>query len=152
MFSSIQHFKEAGQKWGYAVVDGNVRISIDLSRFAKQFADAQWALGNAVFDSCKPFMPLLTGDLIHRSHVEDNGRKVIFAGPYARFLYMGKVMVGEVSGSPWARFDERKRVTERRLNYTKTFHPDATDHWFDAAKARDGEKWIAEVKKKAGGG
>lgn len=152
MASSIHHFKEDGQKWGYAIVDGNVQFVLNLDRFARQFQKAQWLLGEMVLESCKPFMPFLTGSMTQRSHTEDGGRKVIFPGPYARFQYMGKVMVGEVTGSPWARKGERKRVIDRNLQYTKTFNPDATDHWFDAAKARDGEKWVAEVKREAGGG
>lgn len=39
--------------------------------------------------------------------------------------------------------------TDRNITYS---NPQATDHWFDEAKARYGEYWINGVKKIAGGG
>ena len=42
--------------------------------------------------------------------------------------------------------------TTENLKYGKKPHPDATDHWFDAAKAADGEDWVEMVKSVAGGG
>lgn len=74
---------------------------------------------------------------------------MVFPGPYGRFQYGGKVMVDAVTGSPWARPGAKKIVTDRPLKYSR---PEATDHWFDAAKAQHGETWIAEVKRRAGGG
>jgi hypothetical protein len=94
-------------------------------------------------------MPLLTGSLQQRSHTEDGGRKVVFPGPYGRFPYGGKVMVDPVTGSPWARKGVKKALTDRSLTYS---NPEATDHWFDTAKARNGEYWINGVKQKGGGG
>ena len=41
--------------------------------------------------------------------------------------------------------------TNEPLNFTKTFHPGAVDHWFDAAKAAHEKDWIDGVKKIAGG-
>lgn len=161
----INHFKERGQKWGYSIVDGNVRVEINLDRFCKQYDTAQWWLGEQVLQGCRACMPLRTGGLQQRaeteedkkndkhlsdlSRSEDGGRRVVFPGPYARFLYKGRVMVGEESQSPWARKGERKEVTERKLTYSRS---EATSHWFDTAKANNGEAWIAGVKKIAGGG
>ena len=163
MSSTINHFKDGGQKWGFSIVDGNVRIEINLDRFCKQYSFAQWWLGEQVLQSCRAYMPLRTGGLQQRgrtegdggSHLhdlarsEDQGRRVVFPGPYARFLYMGKVMIGEESKSPWARKGEHKIVTARDLNYSR---PEATSFWFDTAKQHDGDAWIAGVKKRAGGG
>lgn len=141
--SDIQHFPDI------SIVDGSVRVFIHMDRFSRQFADAQQWLGDRVLEDCKPLMPLRTGGLQQRSHTENGGRQVVFPGPYGRFQYMGKVMVDPDTGSPWARRGVKKVVTDRPLRYS---NPEATSHWFDTAKARNGEYWIAGVKRIAGGG
>lgn len=130
-------------------VGDGFRVRIKLERFSKQFAKAQQWLGDRVLEDCKSLMPLLTGNLQQRSHTENDGRQVIFPGPYARFQYFGKVMVDPVTGSPWARKGAKKVLTDRPLKYSQ---PLATDHWFDEAKARYGECWLKEVEKIGGGG
>lgn len=130
-------------------VGDGFRVDIKLSRFSRQFAEAQWWLGKQVLGDCKQqFMPLLTGGLQQRSHTENDGRQVVFPGPYARFQYFGKVMVDPVTGSPWARKDAKKVLTDRPLKYSQ---PQATDHWFEEAKKRHGDSWIEGAKKIAGG-
>ena len=129
-------------------VGDGFRVDIKLSRFSRQFAEAQWWLGEQVLAGCKPFMPYQTGNLIQRSYTEKNGARVVFPGPYARFQYFGKVMVDPVTGSPWARKGAKKVLTERPLKYSQ---PQATDHWFEEAKKRYGDSWIEGAKKIAGG-
>ena len=130
-------------------VASGIRIEVDLTRFGKQFREAQWWLGNQVLQDCKPFMPFLTGSMQQRSSVMKEGREVEFPGPYARFQYGGLVMVDPVTRSPWAREGVEKVVTDRKLTYSS---PGAVDHWFDAAKAAHGEVWISETKRIGGGG
>lgn len=141
--SEIHHFPKI------SYVSGDFRIEIKLDRFSKQFQQAQWWLGEQVLQGCRAFMTLSTGNMQQRSHTESNGKRVVFPGPYARFQYMGKVMVGVESNRPFARKGEKKVVTDRPLTYSS---PRATDHWFDAAKAQNGEYWVRGVKKIAGGG
>ena len=141
--SEMIHFR------GFSVVSGNVRAEVRFDRFARQFTDAQQWLGETVLQDCKPFMPLDTGSMQQRSRANNGGREVEFPGPYARFQYGGVVMVDPVTGSPWARPGAIKVPTSRPLTYSQ---PMATDHWFDAAKAANGQYWIAEVKRRAGGG
>lgn len=136
---------------------GGVSIEINLSRFDKRMKKAQEALDGEVMSDMVPFMPMVTGQFIGVTRAASDairGSGTVYAGvgPQSRFLYEGKVMVGEESGSPFAMKGERKVVTDRPLNYTKTTHPDATDHWFDAAKKKDGKKWIRMVKRIVGGG
>lgn len=52
--------------------------------------------------------------------------------------------------SPWARPNAKKIVTDRPLNFDKTAHPNATDHWFEPAKEKHGKAWIKGVKRRAG--
>lgn len=141
--ADMQHFPTI------SYVSGNFRCEISLDRFSRQFAQAQQWLGDRVLEDCRALMPLLTGGLQQRSHTEENGKRVIFPGPYARFQYGGKVMIDPVTGSPWARKGVKKVLTDTPLRYS---NPQATDHWFDTAKARNGEYWITEVKRIAGGG
>lgn len=141
--SEMQHFPKI------SYVGANFRIDISLDRFSKQFAEAQQWLGDRVLEDCKAVMPHLNGILQQKSKTLNGGRQVIFETIYARFLYGGKVMVDPVTGSPWARKDAKKVLTDRPLHYS---NPQATDHWFDTAKARNGEYWIAGVKKIGGGG
>lgn len=143
MASEMFHFED------FSYVAGNLKVEIKFSRFSRQFNEAQEWLGNTVLEDCKPYMPIRTGSMQQRSKVNNGGREVEFPGPYARFQYGGVVMVDPVTGSPWARPGAKKVVTDRPLTYSS---PTATDHWFDTAKAQHGEYWIAEVKRRGGGG
>lgn len=69
---------------------------------------------------CDPYVPFRTGHLKNTAYVGGGSVHgyVRYAGPYARFQYGGMVMVGVVSGSPWARRGEPKRVTGKRLTYS----------------------------------
>ena len=149
----------------YTLVSGTVRAELRLSRYSERFREAQQWLGDRVLESCRVYMPMITGSLIQRSYVEDGGRRVVFPGPYARYLYMGKVMVDSVTGKgprkiPTGpgeyvlRFRKGAKLvpTGRPLTYTRTYNPQATDHWFEASKSRYGQAWIDGVKRKFGGG
>lgn len=129
-------------------VDGGLRIQIDLKPYEQRFTETQQWLGDRVLEDCRAVMPLLTGGMQQRSYVRYGGREVVFPGPYSRFQYGGKVMVDPDTGSPWARKGVKKVLTDRPLTYS---NPEATDHWFDTAKARNGEYWINGVKERIGG-
>ena len=132
----------------------NVEMRINLSRFERQYEDAQFALDNMVMTSMQPYMPHRTGTFINvtkamSAAIAGSGTVVAAAPPMGRFLYEGKVMVDPVTGSPWARPGAKKVVTDRDLKYS---NPKATPHWFDTAKENHGKSWVREVKKIAGGG
>ena len=115
-----------------------------MSRFKRQFQRAQYQLDGAVMESMVPFMPMIAA-----------------YGPQGRFLYEGKGMVDEQTGSPWARRGAKKVLVSQyggktrakeRLEYTKQAHPKAQAKWFEAAKKADEKAWIRLVKETAGGG
>lgn len=87
----------------------------------------------------RPFVPMLTGSLTNRTKVD--GNRIEYPGPYARFLYYGKVMVDPDTGSPWAKAGATKVVTDRNLVFTQDFHAQAQSHWIEASKAQNAEKW-----------
>lgn len=132
----------------------NLEMRINLSRFEKQFEDAQFVFDSTVMKDMKPYMPHQTGTFINITSAQSaslagSGTVVAAAAPMGRFLYEGKVMVDPLTGSPWARAGAKKVVTDRDLKYS---NPKATPHWFDTAKKNHGESWVREVKKIAGGG
>ena len=148
MASRTEHFK------GFSIVQGDIKVDVDLSRFEKQYQDAQSWLDSQIMEGMVPFMPHQTGTFIDNTKAESAslaGTGLVCAGfrPMGQFLYMGKVMVDELTGSPWARKDAKKVVTERDLTYS---NPQATPHWFDTAKERHLQAWVKGVKQRAGGG
>ena len=87
------------------------------------------------------FVPALTGSLVQRTHIE-NGNTIVYPGPYARFLYYGKVMIYAPTGSTWAPKNEHKVVTGRDLVMGKSMHPLASSNWFEVSKAANLDTWI----------
>ena len=71
--------------------------------------------------------------------------KVVWNGPYARFLYKGLVMVGIRSRRAWARLGEVKETTSKVLKYGKT-HPLAGPEWYIRSKSKNRGKWVKLTK------
>lgn len=132
-------------------------MTIDLSRFEGQYSKAQYELDSMVMTSMIPFMPMKYGVFINVTQglsqsIAGSGKVVAAAPPFGRFLYEGKVMIGERSMSAFAMKGEKKIATDRDLNFSKQAHPKVSAHWFESAKESDGKEWIAKTKKLAGGG
>lgn len=119
----------------------DVRTNINLApAIAARCSRAEHILAQQVKKDTEPFVPMLTGSLKNRTVVE--GSMIRYPGPYARFLYYGKVMVDPNTGSTWAPKGGTKVVTDRNLVFTTDFHPQAQSHWFEASKAQNEEKWV----------
>ena len=154
------HFK------GFSIIAGDLKVRLSLSRFDEQYKKAQYQLDGDVMNSMVPFMPMISGSFINTTRaastaVQGSGQVYAAYGPQGRYLYEGKVMVDEVTGSPFARKGAKKvlvsqyagkTAAKENIEYTHQAHPKAQDHWFDAAKAADGKKWVRRVKATAGGG
>lgn len=139
--SEMRHLKDV------SYVDGHVRVNLQFAKYGERLKEAQFWLGNQVLADCKPYIPLRTGSQQQRSYTTPDGRQIVFPGPYARFLYMGKVMVDPDTGSPFARKGAVKIVTDRDLQFQV-----GTAHWFDVAQAEHGEAWVHGCKKMLMGG
>lgn len=131
-----------------------VHIHIDTSIYDGRVRDAQYWLDSQVMTDMVPLMPHQTGTFINDTRAQSaalagTGKVVAAAPPMGRFLYEGKVMIGEQSKSPWARAGERKEVTDRPLKYSNL---NAVPHWFDAAKEKHLKEWVDGVKEKIGNG
>lgn len=159
------------KKTHYKMKSGNTTLELDLSRFEKQFQDAQYALDSMVMTDMVPYMPHQTGTFINVTKamseaLAGSGRVVAAAPPMGRFLYEGKKMVDSQTGKgpmkipcgPGGEFVWRYREgaklkpTNQPLNYDKNHNPEVTDHWFDTAKEKYCDNWVKVVKNIAGGG
>lgn len=157
MASKTTHFK------GFSIIDADIKVQLNLSRFDKQFQRAQYELDGDIMNSMEPFMPLNKGTFIQKTREESTalqgtGMVVAAAGPFGRFLYYGKTMVDIETGSPWAKYKNKKVLVSQytgktnakeNLTYSRA---GAKALWFDAAKKKDGKSWIRKAKKIAGGG
>lgn len=153
--SDVEHFARV------SYVHAKITVDLRFDGLSARLDKAQMWLAEQVLQDCRAVMPLLTGSLQQRSHTEDNGRKVVFPGPYGRYQYMGKVMVDAETGSgprkiptgPGGEFVFRYRkgaklvATERDLKYT---NPEARAKWFEVAKARNKDYWVAGFKREIG--
>lgn len=146
-------------KWDYGDKGPNyeVNMHIDLARFEKQFTRAQYLLDSQIMTDMVPYMPMQTGTFINVTRamsaaIAGSGKVVAAAPPMGRFLYEGKVMVDEVTGSPWARKGAKKKLTDRDIVFSTAANPKAQKHWFEAAKRDHGKEWVRQAKKTAGGG
>lgn len=131
----------------------------ELDRKIAELASKQEKrLANEVLKDTDPFVPALTGSLSQRAHVK--GDSVVYPGPYARYLYYGKVMVDAETGRGPDKFLDKNgnvvirfrkgshlTATDKDLVYTKSMHPNAQSHWFEASKAQNLKKWLKGVEK-----
>nr|DAF97087.1 MAG TPA: Minor capsid protein [Siphoviridae sp. cthae16] len=117
-------------------VDGWNKIKKALAR---RCTKAEHIVAIQVEKDTSPYTPALTGSLNQRTRVV--GNSVVYPGPYARYLYYGKLMVDPDTGSPWAQPGAVKVLTDRDLVFNKSFHGDAQAHWFEASKAQNLDKW-----------
>lgn len=127
---------------------GNVHIKINTKRIRKRFKNAQFVLDTVVMQDMLPYMPEQTGmfkdrTLIESTSIAGTGRVCAGANPQGRFLYYGKVMVGENSRSAYAKLGEKKVITDKPLSYANGKGP----FWFEEAKRRNMRRWKSKTKK-----
>lgn len=101
---------------------------------------AQTAVAIQAQKDTSPYVPARTGSLDQRTRVDEN--QIIYPGPYARYLYYGKLMVDPTTGSSYAPKGTTKVLTDKNLVFNKAMHSQAQDHWFEASKAENMNKWL----------
>ena len=111
---------------------------------AKGCSRAEHAVAVQVAKDTTTFVPMLTGSLRTRTRVM--GNTVIYPGPYARYLYYGKLYVDPLTGSSYARKGVTKvpAVPEKDLIFHR---PGTCSHWFEASKAQNLGKWVRVAEK-----
>ena len=117
----------------------------DFSSVLPSTNKAEKILATQVMKDTDKFAPALTGATSQMTHVEES--TIVYPGPHSRFLYYGKVMIYEPTGSTWAPKYEHKVVTGRDLVMNKSMHPLATSYWFEVSKAANLELWLRVAEK-----
>lgn len=92
-------------------------------KLAQACTKAEHIVATQVRKDTSPYVPFLTGSLDQRTMVDGNA--IIYPGPYARFLYYGKVMVDPETGSTYAPKGGTKVLTDKTLC---SRHPDTRRH------------------------
>lgn len=128
-----------------------VNFTVDTQRFARDVGAVRKRMGWApprsehilalqIAKDTEPYVPASQSkSLANRTIV--SGSVVIYPGPYARFLYNGKLMIDPNTGSAWAPKGATKVVTGKDLNISTAVHSHAQSHWFEASKAQNLPKW-----------
>lgn len=121
----------------------------------------QQVLDKTVMDYCLEYTPWETGTLAKSPYAatQIGSGRVVWPGPYARYLYYGEVYGPNIpvfeddSGVPTRFFSppgQKKHPTGRALQYSKDANPLAGSFWFERMKANRLKDVIEEVKDAAG--
>lgn len=126
-------------------------------RLMQASSEAEHILAVQIRKDTSPYVPALTGSLDTRTGIEGfsdaglgpgtGGSMIVYPGPYARYLYYGKLMVDPTTGSSYAPKGGTKVVTDKNLVFSKSMHAQAQSHWFEASKAQNLEKWVRVADK-----
>ena len=156
MEKKIHHFD------GFTISTESVQIEVDAEELTRKFNKAQFALDSAIMTSMIPFMPQQTGQFINETQAESaalagTGKVVAAAPPQGRYLYEGVKMVDAKTGKGPMKITDKyggevvrwKKGTKLKpTNIPLTYsRGSAQSHWFDAAKAKDSDKWVQIVQK-----
>ena len=120
-------------------------LSVIQERLKAASEKAEHTVAIQVQKDTSPYVPFLTGSLDQRTRVD--GSEVIYPGPYARYLYHGKLMVDPETGSTYAPKGGTKVVTDKNLVFNKAMHSQAQAYWFEASKAENMDKWLRVADK-----
>lgn len=119
------------------------------ARGLKPGGKVQKFIDSEVIRLCDPKVPFRTGVLKHSPMIASviGQGLVIYATPYARYLYYGEVYgpnipifeAGELAGF-WSPPGQKKHPTGRKLAYSGA--PERGAFWFERMKAEHGEEII----------
>lgn len=141
----------------YLTIKIDDNFSAELAAKLRQAGPrAAHVLAEIIKSDTEPFVPALNLKLSGGTQVSEN--KITYPGPYARYLYYGKVMVDRATGkgpmrivgkdgSEYIRFREgaKLRPTSKDLKIRQSVHPQAQSHWLEGSKAQNLDKWIKEA-------
>lgn len=131
-----------------------ITVKMDVNQVTKEFERsfnrARQMMKSEIAKDTDSYTPKNKGKLIQSlaPSIRANDQYLIWNKPYARFLYHGRVMIGEHSRSAWAKKYEQKIVTSKRLKYSQ-YNANAGPFWFERAKQLYVTKWIKTFSKGA---
>lgn len=121
----------------------------------------QQVIDKSIIDWCLQYAPWNTGTLAKSAYSASligQGR-IIYPGPYARYLYYGEVFGPNIpvfdddSGVPTRYFSpkgEKKHPTGEKLQFRTDVNLLAGSHWFERMKADHSNDILKEAKEAAG--
>lgn len=138
-----------------------VRFTVDIKKFARDMSRvgqrmaqgaprAAHTLAVQMAKDTEQYVPAMTKSMANRVHPEQkrltdrteiDGDTIIYPGPYAHYLYVGKLFIDPDTGSSWAAPGANKVITGKDLNISTAVHSKAQAHWFEASKAQNLPKW-----------
>ena len=132
-----------------AVLEMRSRKEILQAKGVEPGGDVQTFHTQNVLRRILRYMPYDSGMTIKTTVAQTNVRRplIITNTPSARFLFHGKLMVSDVTGSPWARKGETKHVVDTPLVYTHTKNPKAGPYWDKALSAAEGPAMAADLQR-----
>lgn len=119
-------------------------VKLNLGKFKQATERARLELAKIIVQDTKQFVPHDKGKL-EKATIVNNGRRIIYSTPYARFLWHGKLMLAP-NGSSWARKGEKKHVVNKDLKFNQSVNPYAGKYWFLRAKDKYLDKWGNDFK------
>ena len=117
----------------------DVKVEISDAKIKARVDRATEIMAVQAMKDTDKFVPMQTGNLRNMSRVED-GDKIVYLGPYAQYLYHGKLMVDPETGGSYARKGSTKTLTGKSINVAKS-NPMAQPEWFEVSKGLNLEKW-----------
>lgn len=136
---------------GYLKVRVNDSFSDVLQKnLQKAGPRAAHALAVQVARDTNPFVPAsgAPAGMYNKAQVVEN--RIIYPGPYARYLYKGKVMVykdppykikrpdGKIV---FTHYGQKKVPIDKNLHISTAHHERATAKWFEESKKQNLDKW-----------
>lgn len=115
-------------------------------KLAAASSKAEHVVAIQVKKDTAPFVPASQNKILSENTRVDGGY-IIYPGPYARYLYYGKLMVDPDTGSAWAKKGVTKVTTDKNLVFNQAVNPQAQSHWFEVSKSQNLEKWVRVAKK-----
>jgi len=118
-----------------------------------KFDNAQKFVDSECIRLMTPYTPALN-NILYKSAAFGTiigSGQIVYANPYARYQYYGKLMVSSVTGSAYASQGESKILTDISLKYNLMRHPLAGAFWFERMKADKLEQIKRGAAKYAGG-
>lgn len=116
-------------------------------RFEQKMSMAQYYLDEQIKQDTNEYVPMRSGLLSNTVNIRQSGSgQIVYATPYAQFLYYGKVMVDTETGSAYSPLGGKKKTIDKELDYDKSKHGLAGPHWYDRAYKTHKERWIEAAR------
>ena len=116
-------------------------------KLAEGCTKAEHKVAIEVRSDTSPYVPASGAPAGLDARTRVDGSHIIYPGPYAHYLYVGKLRVDPETGSSYAPYGATKVLTDKDLVFSKAVHGQAQSHWFEASKAENLEKWVRVADK-----